>query len=54
MGITIKTELPCHVMVLYTPVDTHFPGLPETLSPFELFKGSTQQLLVFIDYDSHY
>lgn len=54
MGITIKTQLPCHVMVSYTPVDTHFPGLPETLSPFELLKGSTQQMLVFIDYDSLY
>lgn len=52
--VTIKSELPGHVMVLYTPVDTRFPGLPETLSLFELFKGSTQQLLVVIDYGSHY
>lgn len=54
MGTAIKTELPRHVMVLFTPVDTRFPGLPETSSPFELLKGSTQQLLVFIDYDAHY
>lgn len=41
MGVTIRTERPCHVMGSHTPVDTHFPGLPQTLSPFELFKAGT-------------
>lgn len=47
MGMAVKTEPPRSVLVLNTPVDNHFPGLPETLSPFELCISPTQRLLGF-------